>query len=379
MSKPLQPISRRAFLAAAGSTLAAWGLSTQRLARSASTITAPSPSTLPADPEWSFIQPNPARLNLWGRVTDYGSPFREAPGGDAKIIGYLPINTVLPLFEIAHAPGPANNPHNDVWYRIEQGYMYTSTIQVIEPYKMPVEITQIDTQIEEIPAFWAEVIVPFTTARNAPSGAPIGNDQDQNVVLNHSSVHRVIEARPDDAGFLWYKVDDDKKDAKSFYVLARHMRRILTEELTPISPGANKRIEVSLEDQRLDCFEDDKLVFSTLVSSGGGGFATPKGEHAVVYKQVSRHMYSDPEQEAFSDPDFFDLPGVPFNIFFTTLGHAIHGTYWHGDYGRPRSHGCVNVTPEAARWIWRWTDPPAPYSALAAGSSSEPGTAVTVL
>lgn len=378
MSQPLQPISRRTFLTAAGGTLAAWGLSKHRPAGTASALTPPVQSTLPVDPEWGFIQPRPARLNLWGRVTDYGSPYREAAGGDAKVIGYLPINTVLPLFEIVHAPGPANNPFNDVWYRIEQGYMYTATIQVIEPYRMPVEITQIDTQIEEIPAFWAEVIVPLTTARNAPGGAPMGNDHGENMVLNYASVHRVIEAKPDDAGFLWYKIDDDKKEAKSFYVLARHMRRILPEELAPINPGANKRIEVSLAEQRLDCFEDDNLVFSTLISSGSGGFGTLKGEHAVVYKQVSRHMYSDPEQEAFSDPDFFDLPGVPFNIFFTTLGHAIHGTYWHGDYGRPRSHGCLNITPEAARWIWRWTDPPASYFALAAGSSSEPGTPVTV-
>jgi hypothetical protein len=338
----------------------------------------PSQSTLPADPEWGFIQPHPARLDLWGRVTDFGSPYRDAAGGDAKIIGYLPINTVLPLFEIVHAPGPANNPHNDVWYRIEQGYMYTATVQVIEPYRMPVEITRIDTAIEDIPAFWAEVIVPMTTARNAPGGAPVATDNDENVILNYSSVHRVIEVEPDDAGYLWYKVDDDKKKAPSFYVLARHMRRILPEELTPISPGANKRIQVSLTEQRLDCYEGDKMVFSTLVASGGGGFATLKGEHAVVYKQISRHMYSDPEQEAFSDPDFFDLPGVPFNIFFTTLGHAIHGTYWHGDYGRPRSHGCLNVTPEAARWIWRWTEPAGPYSALATGSSFEPGTPVIV-
>jgi len=380
MSTHSRPISRRAFLVAAGGALAVWALpnpAKQELA-SASSLSAPSQSTYPANPEWDFIQADPAKLDLWGRVTDYGSPVREAAGGDAKVVGFLPINTVMPLFEIVHAPGPANNPRNDVWYRIEQGYMYTSTVQVLKPYRMPVEITDIDTKIDEEPGFWAEVIVPFTLARNAPSGAPMGNENDENIVLTYASVHRVIEAKPDDAGFLWYKVDDDKKKAKSFYVLARHMRRILPEELSPINPGANKRVEVSLADQRLDCYEDDNLVFSTLISSGAGGFATLKGDHAVVYKQISRHMYSDPEQEAFSDPDFFDLPGVPFNTFFTTLGHAIHGTYWHGDYGRPRSHGCLNVSPEVARWIWRWVEPISPYSATAVGSSSEPGTPVIV-
>ena len=128
----------------------------------------------------------------------------------------------------------------------------------------------------------------------------------------------------------------------------------------------------------MQCFENGSVVLDTLVSTGAGGFGTPVGEHAVVYKQVSRHMFSDPENEAFSDPNFFDLPGVPFNVFLTTLGHAIHGTYWHGDFGRARSHGCINVTPEIARFIYRWVDPAATYDSLASGSSKEPGTAIIV-
>ena len=59
--------------------------------------------------------------------------------------------------------------------------------------------------------------------------------------------------------------------------------------------------------------------------------------------------------------DYYDLPGVPFPTFITWTGVAIHGTYWHNDYGRPRSHGCINVTPAVALWFWRWTMPAAPY------------------
>ncbi|NDJ36861.1 MAG: L,D-transpeptidase, partial [Chloroflexi bacterium] len=102
-------------------------------------------------------------------------------------------------------------------------------------------------------------------------------------------------------------------------------------------------------------------------------------EHAVVYKQHSRYMFADPENIAFTDPDFFDLPGVPFNVFFTTFGHAIHGTFWHGDYGRPRSHGCLNVTPEDARWLFRWLEPVSPYLSEFSGSSADPGTPVIVI
>jgi lipoprotein-anchoring transpeptidase ErfK/SrfK len=60
--------------------------------------------------------------------------------------------------------------------------------------------------------------------------------------------------------------------------------------------------------------------------------------------------------------DMYDLPGVPWCLFFSLSGAAIHGTYWHNDYGHPRSHGCVNVTTDAARWVYRWATPTTPYS-----------------
>ena len=56
----------------------------------------------------------------------------------------------------------------------------------------------------------------------------------------------------------------------------------------------------------------------------------------------------------------FDLPGVPWVLYITEGGISFHGTYWHNDYGRPRSHGCINLTPQAAKWVFRWTMPSVP-------------------
>lgn len=340
-------------------------------------LTIPQSPPRPASPEWDFIQPRPARLDLWGRITAT-TAVRAVAGLNQEVVEWLAPNTVLPLFEEIRAEG--SNPRNDLWYRVNGGFVYTSTVQPIKPYRMPEEVTEITTEIDEEPGFWAEVIVPYTLARSRPSGPGVLLEDGTPVYHFYASVHRVIGIETDEAGYLWYKVYDDKPRTPPVYVLARHMRRIREKELDPIRPEArDKRIVVTLDEQRIDCYEGERLVFSTLTSSGGEGFETPKGEHAVVYKQPSRHMYSDPEFEAFSDPNFFDLPGVPFNIFFTTLGHAIHGTYWHGDYGRPRSHGCLNVTPEAARWMFCWVDPYVPYSNSAGGSSREPGTPVIVV
>jgi lipoprotein-anchoring transpeptidase ErfK/SrfK len=48
---------------------------------------------------------------------------------------------------------------------------------------------------------------------------------------------------------------------------------------------------------------------------------------------------------------------VPWVLYITESGISFHGTYWHNDFGRPRSHGCINLTPQAAKWLYRWTMP----------------------
>ena len=58
--------------------------------------------------------------------------------------------------------------------------------------------------------------------------------------------------------------------------------------------------------------------------------------------------------------DLYVLPGVPWCSFFTGTGIALHGTYWHNDFGDPRSHGCVNLPNSAAKFLYRWTSPTVP-------------------
>ena len=59
-----------------------------------------------------------------------------------------------------------------------------------------------------------------------------------------------------------------------------------------------------------------------------------------------------------NDPEEYVLPGVPWTNFFELdTGMAIHGTYWHTNWGTPMSRGCVNMRNDEARFIYRWTDP----------------------
>jgi len=143
------------------------------------------------------------------------------------------------------------------------------------------------------------------------------------------------------------------------------MRVIQPEELAPISPDVPweaKRIEVNLLDQKLTAYEGDEVVLHTLVSTGIPNMnlpgqiptATPKGRFNIEVKMPSKHMG---DGDLTDDIFAYELPGVPWNCFFHETGVATHGTYWHQNYGRKMSHGCVNMTPEEAKWLFRWTFP----------------------
>jgi lipoprotein-anchoring transpeptidase ErfK/SrfK len=108
-------------------------------------------------------------------------------------------------------------------------------------------------------------------------------------------------------------------------------------------PNARKWIEVDLSQQRLYAHEDGKVVFTTLISSGRSPYRTPIGRFRIWLK-VRRQTMSGPG---------YRLPNVQWVMYFAGE-NAIHGTYWHNNFGRPMSHGCVNATNKAAKWLYNW-------------------------
>ena len=147
------------------------------------------------------------------------------------------------------------------------------------------------------------------------------------------------------------------------------------------APGWAKKgkkwLDVSLLRQALVAYEGKRPIFATLVSTGADGLANHKESHATIQgtflihtKHVSVTMDND------EGGDVFDLRDVPFVQYFTE-GYAFHGAYWHDDFGNPRSHGCVNLAPRDAAWLFRWTDPPVP-SGWHAALSLKQGTVVHI-
>jgi lipoprotein-anchoring transpeptidase ErfK/SrfK len=181
--------------------------------------------------------------------------------------------------------------------------------------------------------------------------------------LYYETVHRVTASAISAVdGSKWYVLLDDKFKT-NYYARAEHVRLITTEELAPLSSNisnADKRIEVRLKDQMVLAYEKDNLVYAARASTGGrlrsGTYTTPDGEFITFHKRPSRHMAAGDIASSG-----FDLPGVPWVLYITQSGISFHGTYWHNDYGRPRSHGCINLTPQAAKWLFRWTTPTVPF------------------
>ena len=121
-----------------------------------------------------------------------------------------------------------------------------------------------------------------------------------------------------------------------------------------------KWIDISIKKQLLVAYEGRRAVFATLVSSGRGGMGDPATTHATIRgtfhiraKHVSGTMDGDP------GVDSYDLRDVPYIQYFHE-GYALHGAFWHDDFGKPRSHGCVNLAPADAQWLFGWTDPGVP-------------------
>lgn len=301
-----------------------------------------------------------------GRILETSIHVYDMPSTSGKKINTYWRDSVVPLTGAAISED--SDSHNPIWYRVaEEGYAHSGNIQPVR--------TSPNTSIEPIPQGGAlgEVSVPFTDAR---WGA--GDRQAVAYRLYYETTYWVIKLVYDTNRMPWYTILDDKWEY-IFYVPASHMRLLPAQELSPLSaqvPHEAKRLEVHLPEQLLIAYEWNQPVFMARVATGAkfsnGDFSTQPGRYITFHKRPSRHMAA-----GNLAANGYDLPGVPWNSYITKSGIAFHGTYWHNNFGLPRSHGCINLTPQAARWVFRWTMPVVPPNEQQAYETY--GTAVDII
>lgn len=275
------------------------------------------------------------------------------PASPDSVVRITRRREVIPIYGAIHAPPPfPRYKHNDVWFDVGEGYIHSSyVIPVHEEFHEPVAVSE---------GMWGEIGVPLAQQHWQPDLDSRGQR-----MLAYGTVYRVAARADDSSGRAWYRLTDDGV-ARAWWVQATQVRPIPVADFAPISPAVapgEKRIVVSIGQQLLTCYEYETAVFSTRIASGTAfinpkgeqfGFSTPIGTHNVVHKRPSRHMVGGDPDSAINR---YDLPGVAWCTYFTYTGAAIHGTYWHNNFGRPQSHGCINVTNDAALWIYRWVNP----------------------
>jgi lipoprotein-anchoring transpeptidase ErfK/SrfK len=144
--------------------------------------------------------------------------------------------------------------------------------------------------------------------------------------------------------------------------------------------GNERWVDVNTDEQVLIAYEGAKPVFATLISSGKE--KAPKGKEPTPTKPgVYRiyHKFAETKMSGLSGTDeSYLVSKVPWTQYFSG-DLALHGAYWHNGFGRYASHGCVNLAPKDARFLYFWTDPQIPPGwTMMAGLSSHPGSIVRV-
>jgi hypothetical protein len=298
------------------------------------------------NPTWPGIElPCQGRV-LLSQVNSYSNP-----SFSARILQVLKRDEA---YEILNATYSEDDPaHNHTWYQIQGGgFVHSAGLQ-----PMQIHLNEVGTPLTPR-GQPAEVTVPFSNAvwSLQPGGAFAYR-------LYYGAVFWVDQLVKDDQGGAWYRIVDEGQGPIYYYARAEHLHLVTAEDVAPISPdipAEKKRIEVRLKDQVVIAYENNIPVMMTRAATGAKfsqkDMRTPLGRYFTNYKFPSVHMvHSDNLEE-----NAFDLPGVPWVSFLTTTGVAFHGTYWHNDYGLPRSHGCINLNLSAARWLYRWSIPNVP-------------------
>jgi hypothetical protein len=284
-----------------------------------------------------------APVSFQGRATYSGVPVYDVPAFKAKKLTLLGKDQVVDILTQIIGDGD----YNRIWYHFDKGYTYSGWLQPVQ--------TNLQKPLTKLPRarVIGEVTVPFAETRFTPDP-----DAARGYRAYYGTTHWVtgVYANKQD-GSRWYQVYDSHLQM-IFYVAAEQLRIVPDGELTLLSPdvpNALKSIHVDLRTQYVTAFEGEKLILRARCSSGAGP-KTPLGDFQTYHKGPSVHMTNEGDDTAH----IYDLPGVPWVSFFTPNGDAFHGTYWHNDFGKKRSHGCVNLTNSAAKFIYRWTSPTVP-------------------
>ncbi|HIE57555.1 MAG TPA: twin-arginine translocation signal domain-containing protein [Anaerolineales bacterium] len=329
-----------------------------------------------------FALPDFPQAERLGRVCVGSTELKARPSQDAQTLSMVYEDAVYPWLREVAGTRPWRN--NQRWVETPDGYIWSAFLQPVRNQpQVPVESLP---QIDEKPGMWAEVSVPYVDAviDNPPVRSAWWRYRDGNgqpFRFYYSQVLWIDSLKTEADGSVWYRVNERYGNpGDAFWCPAEAFRVITPDEVTPITPDVtDKRIEVNVGwgVQTLSCYEGNSEVYFCRVSSGQDDGSTPVTPYPSPGFQIWRKLFSL-HMGGSTAAGSWDVPAVSWTSLFVGDGVAIHSTYWHNNFGEPMSHGCVNVSPDDAKWIFRWTHPEVPFGPGDLTIVGEGGTRVIV-
>lgn len=178
-----------------------------------------------------------------------------------------------------------------------------------------------------------------------PRTAPGYLAPEKKMTLYRETVVQIFDVQTAD-NTKWYMIGLDT------WVERRYIRQMVVNPTPPEGIDRNRWIEINLYEQTLAVYEDNQLVFATLIASGIDPFFTRPGLFQVYEKLEKTNMSGAFEPDR---SDYYYLENVPYTLYFDEA-RAIHGAYWRTLFGYPQSHGCINLSIGDAAWIYSWAD-----------------------
>jgi hypothetical protein len=186
----------------------------------------------------------------------------------------------------------------------------------------------------------------FVHKESVPILCNLESERTCGVAVKHARFHVVREIKREKKRYV---LGPDEA------LIERDNVRVARAIKPPSKVGSGDRwVHFDLSDQVMVAYQGDRPVFASLVSTGKKGRSTPTGTFRIYLKYISSRMSGD---DAKDGP--YDIGEVPWVMYYHH-GFAVHGAYWHDVFGNVRSHGCTNLAPADARWLYFFTEPQLP-------------------
>lgn len=310
---------------------------------------------------------------------------RDQPAASGSVVASMPVNSKAQVI---------GGPFNDGWYWLDyngtRAYASGKYLVIVDDNWKPVS-TETPTQVASptvTPGTSATSTVTGTVSAPSPvttvtGGSPTatptdvvtapatpgdytglwlaelavggnvrtGPGLDNPVMKSWWPGRRVLlyQAVTDSKGGVWYRVSDPPE--APMWVHSSLIRKVAPVQFEP-ARFKGRWVNVNLAQQVVTAYQDGTPVKVTLASTGKGKNETTPGVWKIYWRLTSQEMKGG----NLASGDYYDLPNVQWVQYFQMSGEALHGTYWHDDFGHPHSHGCVNLSNPIAQWFYGWAN-----------------------